>query len=68
MATFKKFEELNAWQEARKATRTVDEATSDIRFSRTSAYEIRFNAPVFRLWRTLPKDLDDILMKSSPTS
>lgn len=34
MATFKKFEDIKAWQKARKATRAVYEATGDIRFSR----------------------------------
>ena len=34
MATFKKFEDIKAWQKARKATRAVYEATADVRFSR----------------------------------
>lgn len=34
MATFKKFEDIKAWQKARKATRTVYEITADTRFSR----------------------------------
>ncbi len=34
MATFKKFEDIQAWQKARKVTRTIYEATSDGRFSR----------------------------------
>jgi len=34
MATFKKFEDIKAWQKARKATSAVYEATGSIRFSR----------------------------------
>jgi len=34
MATFKKFEDIQAWQKGRKVTRTIYEATSDSRFSR----------------------------------
>ncbi len=34
MATFKKFEEIKAWQKARKATKRVYEATQDSRFAR----------------------------------
>lgn len=34
MATFKKFEDIKAWQKARKATRSVYESTGKERFSR----------------------------------
>ena len=34
MATFKRFEDIKAWQKAREATKAVYEATADIRFSR----------------------------------
>jgi len=34
MATFKRFEDIKAWQKARKATQTVYEVTADVRFSR----------------------------------
>ncbi len=34
MATFKKFEDIQAWQKARKATRKVYEATREGNFSR----------------------------------
>jgi four helix bundle protein len=34
MATFKKFEDIKAWQKARKATKAVYEATSEVRFSK----------------------------------
>lgn len=34
MATFKKFEDIQAWQKARKATKRVYEATRQTRFAR----------------------------------
>ena len=34
MATFKKFEDIQAWQKARKVTRTIYEVTGESRFSR----------------------------------
>jgi four helix bundle protein len=34
MSTFKRFEEIKAWQKARKVTRLVYQATGDARFSR----------------------------------
>lgn len=65
MATFKKFEDILAWQTARKATKTAYEVNAQSRFSQTLACAIRFSAPASPLWQTSLRDSAGIQTRNS---
>ncbi|HEV7645151.1 MAG TPA: hypothetical protein VGO50_14500 [Pyrinomonadaceae bacterium] len=48
MATFKKFEEIQAWQKAREITKAVYQVTNDPVFQKILVYEIKFVVPLFQ--------------------
>ncbi len=51
MASFRKFEEIVAWQKARILAKCVYEVTADGGFSGISVFGIRYDGRLFRLWR-----------------
>jgi four helix bundle protein len=66
--TFKSFEEIQAWQKAREATRRVYEITADKRFVKDIGLSSQLQRASVSMMATLRKALEHIRTKSLPTS
>ena len=65
MAGFKKFEEILAWQKARKTAKRIYEITAKGGFcKRFRACVIKSGVRQCRLWQILPKVREDIPIKN----
>jgi len=57
MPTFRRIEDIQAWQKAREVTKMIYALTGTDCLQRILVYEARSKEPAFRSWQILPKDL-----------